>query len=147
MPQHSAYSETEYLPGFVAFDSIKNVLAGPDGRLSGMQSIIAGLGAGIAESTLAVTPFESIKTQLVEMKQKANSPRVGFIQGTRYLLSTKGPRVMTQGWVPTTARQAANSGVRFTSYTMLKQYFEKPGLKLGSMGSFAIGATAGVITV
>jgi solute carrier family 25 citrate transporter 1 len=131
----------------VAFDSIKNCLAGPDGRLTGFQSVVAGFGAGIAESALAVTPFEGIKTQLVDMKQKAKSQDLGFIRGTRLLLSERGIRVLFQGFIPTTARQAANSAVRFTSYNTLKQYFEKPGQKLGSLGSFAIGATAGVVTV
>ncbi|KAH7379065.1 MC family mitochondrial carrier protein [Cadophora sp. MPI-SDFR-AT-0126] len=133
--------------GFVAFDSIKNVLVGPDGRLTPFRAVVAGFGAGVAESTFAVTPFESIKTQLVDMKQKSKSQNLGFIRGTRFLLAEKGPRVLLQGWVPTTARQAANSGVRFTSYTTLKQFFEKPGHKIGALGSFAIGATAGIITV
>lgn len=143
---HSSRSEL-IQPGFVAFDSIKNTLAASDGRLTTFQSLIAGLGAGIAESALAVTPFEGIKTQLVDMRSKPKSQNLGFIRGTRLLLAEKGPRIFVQGFIPTTARQAANSGVRFASYTTLRQYFEKPGEKMGSAGSFAVGATAGIITV
>lgn len=50
--------------GFVAFDTYKSLLQDADGRVSGPGTVIAGFGAGATESVLAVTPFESIKTQL-----------------------------------------------------------------------------------
>ncbi len=50
--------------GFVAFDAYKSLLEDADGKVSGPRTVIAGFGAGITESLLAVTPFESIKTQL-----------------------------------------------------------------------------------
>lgn len=52
------------LAGFVAFDFFKSMLQDEDGKISGPRTVIAGLGAGFTESLLAVTPFESIKTQL-----------------------------------------------------------------------------------
>jgi hypothetical protein len=51
-------------PGFVAFDSIKALLQDENGKISGPKTVVAGFGAGFTESLLAVTPFESIKTQL-----------------------------------------------------------------------------------
>lgn len=50
--------------GFVAFDQYKSLLADAEGNVSGPANVIAGFGAGATESLLAVTPFESIKTQL-----------------------------------------------------------------------------------
>jgi solute carrier family 25 citrate transporter 1 len=50
--------------GFVAFDTYKAMLADKDGKVSGPANVIAGFGAGVTESLFAVTPFESIKTQL-----------------------------------------------------------------------------------
>jgi solute carrier family 25 citrate transporter 1 len=50
--------------GFVAFDAYRNMLADAEGKVSGPATVIAGFGAGATESLLAVTPFESIKTQL-----------------------------------------------------------------------------------
>ena len=50
--------------GFVAFDQYKQLLQDNDGNISGPRTVIAGFGAGITESLLAVTPFESIKTSL-----------------------------------------------------------------------------------
>ncbi len=51
-------------PGFVAFDTYKSLLQDADGNISGPRTVIAGFGAGVTESLLAVTPFESIKTTL-----------------------------------------------------------------------------------
>ena len=50
--------------GFVAFDTYKTLLQDESGKISGPKTVIAGFGAGITESLLAVTPFESIKTTL-----------------------------------------------------------------------------------
>lgn len=50
--------------GFVAFDAIKAILQDENGKISGPRTVVAGFGAGVTESLLAVTPFESIKTQL-----------------------------------------------------------------------------------
>ena len=48
----------------MAFDTYKSLLADPEGKVSGPRTVIAGFGAGATESLLAVTPFESIKTQM-----------------------------------------------------------------------------------
>ena len=50
--------------GFVAFDQYKSLLADAEGNISGPKTVLAGFGAGITESLLAVTPTESIKTTL-----------------------------------------------------------------------------------
>jgi hypothetical protein len=50
--------------GFVAYDQYKALLSDADGKISGPRTVIAGFGAGVTESLLAVTPFESIKTIL-----------------------------------------------------------------------------------
>ena len=49
---------------FLAFDAYKNLLADETGHVSGPKTMLAGFGAGVTESLLAVTPFESIKTQM-----------------------------------------------------------------------------------
>lgn len=63
--------------GFVAFDSFKSMLQDENGKISGPRTVIAGFGAGFTESLLAVTPFESIKTQLLVLSDVP----VNFIQG------------------------------------------------------------------
>jgi solute carrier family 25 citrate transporter 1 len=170
----------------VAFDTYKALLQDDDGTISGTRTVIAGFGAGITESLLAVTPFESIKTtlcvirlcpsfhfimepgmidqlQLLQMAencygicyriddQKSPRPRMrGFLHGSSIIFRERGIRGFFQGFVPTTARQAANSATRFGSYTALKQFaqgYVAPGEKLGTASTFGIGGLAGLITV
>lgn len=74
----------------------------------------------------------------------------GFLHGSRIIAQEKGIRGFFQGFVPTTARQAANSATRFGSYTTLKQFAQSyvaPGEKLGAISTFALGGMAGFITV
>ncbi|KAL4733112.1 mitochondrial carrier domain-containing protein [Aspergillus similis] len=135
---------------FVAFDTFKSMLQDQDGKISGPRTVIAGFGAGFTESLLAVTPFESIKTQLIDDRKSTNPRMRGFIHGSGVIFRERGIRGFFQGFVPTTARQAANSATRFSSYTMLKQMAEgyvAPGEKLGTASTFALGGMAGLITV
>ncbi|PLB51755.1 putative mitochondrial tricarboxylate transporter [Aspergillus steynii IBT 23096] len=135
---------------FVAFDKIKSLLQDENGKISGPRTVIAGFGAGFTESLLAVTPFESIKTQLIDDRKSANPRMRGFLHGSKVIFQERGIRGFFQGFIPTTARQAANSATRFSSYTMLKQLaqgYVAPGEKLGTASTFAIGGIAGLITV
>ncbi|KAJ5114595.1 hypothetical protein NUU61_000354 [Penicillium alfredii] len=135
---------------FVAFDAIKSVLQDENGKISGPRTVVAGFGAGFTESLLAVTPFESIKTQLIDDRKSATPRMRGFLHGSNIIFQERGLRGFFQGFVPTTARQAANSATRFSSYTTLKQLAEgyvAPGEKLGTVSTFAIGGIAGLITV
>ncbi|KAI9652135.1 MAG: hypothetical protein M1829_001840 [Trizodia sp. TS-e1964] len=135
---------------FVAFDQYKSLLQDENGNISGPRTVIAGFGAGITESLLAVTPFESIKTTLIDDRKSAKPRMRGFLHGSKIIAQERGIRGFFQGFVPTTARQAANSATRFGTYTSLKhiaQSYVAPGEKLGSIGTFGIGAIAGFITV
>ncbi|WAO87587.1 Hypothetical protein NCS54_00490100 [Fusarium falciforme] len=135
---------------FVAFDQYKALLTDENGKLSGPRTVLAGFGAGVTESLLAVTPTESIKTTLID-DRKLPKPRMrGFLDAIPIIARERGFRGFFQGFVPTTARQAANSATRFGSYTFLKQLAESytaPGEKLGAVGTFATGGLAGLITV
>ncbi|RAO72983.1 uncharacterized protein BHQ10_008995 [Talaromyces amestolkiae] len=136
--------------GFVAFDKFKGLLQDENGNISGPRTVVAGFGAGFTESILAVTPFESIKTQLIDDRKSANPRMRGFLHGSKIIWQERGIRGFLQGLVPTTARQAANSAVRFSSYTTIKQFvqgYAAPGEKLGVLSTFAIGGVAGIITV
>jgi len=133
---------------FTAFDLYKRLLQNERGEVTGPMTMVAGFGAGITESALAVTPFESIKTTLIEDK-KSPKPR-GFLHGTTIILKERGLRGLFQGFVPTTARQASNAMVKFASYAKLKIWVEsrlKPGEKLGTLGTFGIGSLTGIASV
>lgn len=83
--------------------------------------------------------------------RKSAKPRMrGFIHAVPIIWRERGLRGFFQGFVPTTARQAANSATRFGSYNFLKQLAESyvaPGEKLGTVSTFGVGAAAGLITV
>jgi solute carrier family 25 citrate transporter 1 len=46
---------------FLTYDQIANALRDKDGNLSALRSMLAGLGAGMTEAALVVTPSETIK--------------------------------------------------------------------------------------
>lgn len=74
----------------------------------------------------------------------------GFLHGSGLIFRDHGIRGFFRGFVPTTARQAANSATRFGSYTTLRQFAESyvaPGEKLGTLSTFGLGGVAGFITV
>ncbi|KAL6866465.1 hypothetical protein ACO1O0_002576 [Amphichorda felina] len=135
---------------FVAFDQYKRMLADADGKLTGPRTVLAGFGAGVTESLLAVTPTESIKTTLID-DRKSGKPRLrGFLHAVPIIARERGVAGFFQGFVPTTLRQSANSAVRFGSYTFLRQLAESwtaPGEKLGTVATFTIGGLAGLVTV
>lgn len=94
---------------------------------------------------MAVTPFESVKTQLID-DQKRSQPRMkGFLHGSAIIAREKGIAGFFQGFVPSTARQGANSMVRFSSYTFFKRHTESASP--GPMSAMAAGALAGIVTV
>jgi hypothetical protein len=86
----------------------------------------------------------------IDDRKSANPRMRGFLHGSRLIAREKGIRGFFQGFLPTTARQAANSAVRFSSYTSLKQLAQSyvtPGEKLGALSTFGLGGLAGIITV
>ncbi|CRL20074.1 Mitochondrial substrate carrier [Penicillium camemberti] len=120
---------------FVAFDAIKSVLQDENGKISGPRTVVAGFGAGFTE---------------IDDRKSANPRMRGFLHGSKLIFKERGVKGFFQGFVPTTARQAANSATRFTAYTTLKQFAEgytAPGEKLGTAATFGIGGIAGLITV
>ena len=135
---------------FVAFDQYRRLLSDAEGKVSGPMTVVSGFLAGATESLVAVTPFESIKTQLIDDRKRPQPRMKGFLHGSALIFREQGVRGFFKGFVPTTARQAANSAVRFSSYTSLKQAAQSyvaPGEKLGALSTFGIGAMAGTITV
>ena len=83
LPSHLALKLLISPQGFVAFDQYKALLQDAEGKISGPRTVIAGFGAGVTESLLAVTPFESIKTTLYvvpcpQFYHRANSRPVGL---------------------------------------------------------------------
>jgi len=97
----------------------------------------------------AVTVLEANYTRIDDRKS-ANPRMRGFLHAVPIIARERGIRGFFQGFVPTTARQASNSAVRFGSYTFLRQLaqsYTAPGEKLGAVSTFGLGGIAGLITV
>ncbi|KAI0461786.1 CtIP- endonuclease [Komagataella kurtzmanii] len=138
---------------FLGFDAIKKMLADKDGKLSGPRGVLAGLGAGLLESVVAVTPAEAIKTAMIDDKQSAKPKyQGGIISGTVKLVKDLGFKGIYAGVLPVSLRQAANSAVRLGSYNAIKTFLQQasstdPGAPLSSSLTFAVGSFAGLVTV
>lgn len=138
---------------FLGYDAIKAMLADKNGKLSGPRGVIAGLGAGLLESVVAVTPFEAIKTALIDDKQSPKPKyQNGLVMGSVRLCKDMGFKGIYAGVVPVSMRQAANQAVRLGSYNAIKSMIQqaqgiKPNDPLSSIATFAVGSFAGIITV
>ncbi|KAL9541113.1 hypothetical protein MBANPS3_009304 [Mucor bainieri] len=136
---------------FLTYDQIANALRDKDGKLSGVRSMLAGLGAGMTEAALVVTPSETIKTKLIHDKNSAAPRYKGLVHGTKLIVAEEGLGGVYRGLGPVMARQGANSAVRFTSYsyfkTALQQWRGQGDEALPTAHTFAAGAMAGIVTV
>ncbi|KAF7327869.1 Mitochondrial tricarboxylate transporter [Mycena kentingensis (nom. inval.)] len=135
---------------FVTYDHFKNALADSEGKVSAPRSLVAGLGAGMMEAIFAVTPSETIKTKLIHDAKRPNPQYRGLVHGTISIVRTEGIFGIYRGLVPVMMRQGANSAVRFTTYSTLKQFVQgqaRPGQTLPTTITFGIGAIAGLVTV
>ncbi|KAJ7608130.1 mitochondrial tricarboxylate transporter [Mycena polygramma] len=135
---------------FVSYDHFKHLLANSDGKVSAPRSLLAGLGAGMMEAIFAVTPSETIKTKLIDDAKRPNPQYRGLIHGTASIVRQEGIRGIYRGLFPVMMRQGANSAVRFTTYSTLKQFVQgaaRPGQTLPSTITFGIRAIAGLVTV
>ncbi|KAJ7227097.1 mitochondrial tricarboxylate transporter [Mycena pura] len=135
---------------FVTYDHFKGLLADSEGKVSAPRSLVAGLGAGMTEAIFAVTPSETIKTKLIDDAKRPNPQYRGLIHGTVSIVKTEGILGIYRGLFPVMMRQGANSAVRFTTYSTLKQFVQgvaRPGQTLPSTITFGIGAIAGLVTV
>ncbi|KAJ3811575.1 mitochondrial tricarboxylate transporter [Lentinula aff. lateritia] len=135
---------------FVSYDHFKSMLADAEGKVSAPRSLVAGLGAGMTEAIFAVTPSETIKTKLIDDANRPNPQYRGLIHGTATIIRQEGLAGIYRGLFPVMMRQGANSAVRFTTYSTLKQFVQgtaRPGQTLPSTITFGIGAIAGLVTV
>ncbi|RDB17609.1 putative mitochondrial carrier C19G12.05 [Hypsizygus marmoreus] len=135
---------------FVSYDHFKQMLADPQGKVSAPRSLLAGLGAGMMEAVFAVTPSETIKTKLIDDAKRPNPQYRGLLHGTASIVRQEGIFGIYRGLFPVMMRQGANSAIRFTTYTTLKQFVQgtaRPGQTLPSAITFAIGGIAGLVTV
>ncbi|KXS17006.1 mitochondrial carrier [Gonapodya prolifera JEL478] len=123
-------------------------------KIGTVGMMIAGLGAGMTEAALVVTPSETIKTKFIDDQNSAKPRYQGLIHGTRLIIKEEGLAGIYRGLVPVMLRQGANQAVRFTTYGKIRDFFAA-GYPKDDKGkrndpwyvSFASGVAAGIVTV
>ncbi|KAG9290671.1 hypothetical protein G9A89_011634 [Geosiphon pyriformis] len=135
---------------FLTYDELKKLLSDEKGNISGPKSMLAGLGAGMTEAVTVVTPTETIKTKLIHDHIQPHPQYKGLIHGITRIVNQEGLGGIYRGVFPVMMRQGANQAVRFSTYSTLKQEFQKrngPGQPLPWIVTFGIGSIAGIVTV
>lgn len=131
----------------LTFYRLRSHLSDEKGTLSPMKGILAGTLAGAAESIVAVTPTERMKTLLIEDARNMNKQYRSEFQAFKILLRTHGLASLYHGMVSTTIKQASTSGIKMGFYNVEKEVARRQGLKQSSPLTFAMGALAGTVTV
>ncbi|KAJ9090790.1 hypothetical protein QFC20_007817 [Naganishia adeliensis] len=136
---------------FASYERFKALLRGNDGKLSRFNNLLAGLMAGTAESIVAVTPSEAIKTRMI---QDTTSPKPRFRSTThalRIIVKEEGVLGLYRGLGSVILKQGTNSAVRFSTYTFSTEQYDhlrkiEPSQR-SSWVTFGLGALSGIVTV
>ncbi|GAB4821622.1 hypothetical protein N2152v2_008668 [Parachlorella kessleri] len=78
------------------------------GKLSNVDRLTAGLGAGVSEAVLIVTPFEVVKTRLQQQRGNTNLKYKGPIHCASTIVREEGLKAMWSGNTATVIRQGSN---------------------------------------
>ncbi|XP_030747420.1 putative tricarboxylate transport protein, mitochondrial [Sitophilus oryzae] len=134
---------------FGAFETFKGLMQRPDGTLSPGGRLLCGLGAGVCEAILAVTPMETIKVKFIN-DQRSGSPRFrGFFHGVGVIIKEQGVGGIYKGLTATILKQGSNQAIRFFVMETLKDTY-KGGDKNKQVPKYMVGifgAVAGAASV
>lgn len=129
---------------FGAFESFKGKLVDERGNLSAQNRILCGLGAGVCEAILAVTPMETVKVKFINDQRSANPRFRGFFHGVSTIIKEQGLGGVYKGVTATIMKQGSNQAIRFYVMETLKDYYRGgdpskpvPKLIVGLFGGIA----------
>lgn len=75
---------------FGSFETFKTQMQDHNGQLSTAGKLLAGLGAGVCEAVLAVTPMETVKVKFINDQRSANPKFRGFFHGVSTIIRQEG---------------------------------------------------------
>lgn len=129
---------------FGAFEQFKNMKMDEKGNLKPVDRMLCGLGAGVCEAILAVTPMETVKVKFINDQRSANPKYKGLFHGVRSIVAEQGLMGCYQGLSATIMKQGSNQAIRFFVMESLKDWYrggdpdkKVPKLIVGLMGGFA----------
>lgn len=90
-----------------------------------MNTFFAGLGAGVCEAVLVMTPAETLKVKLIHDRFQEKPKFKGLFHGISTIIKQNGFGGIYKGLVPTILKQGSNQGVRFLVYEDTKKFTMK----------------------
>ncbi|XP_055903441.1 putative tricarboxylate transport protein, mitochondrial [Eupeodes corollae] len=108
---------------FGAFEYFRGHMVDGRGQLSNSGKLLCGLGAGVCEAILAVTPMETIKVKFINDQRSANPQYKGFAHGVRTIIKQEGVSGVYKGLTPTILKQGSNQAIRFFVMESLKDLY------------------------
>lgn len=134
---------------FGAFETLKTNMVDSKGQLSTAGKLLSGLGAGVAEAILAVTPMETIKVKFINDQRSANPKYKGFAHGVGTIIRQEGFSGIYKGLTATILKQGSNQAIRFYVMESLKDLYKgnDPNKSVPKYVVGAFGAVAGAASV
>lgn len=134
---------------FGAFEEFKKRAVDEKGNLAPSKRLVCGLGAGVAEAILAVTPMETVKVKFINDQASANPKFRGFLHGVKCIVAEQGLRGCYQGLSATIIKQGSNQAIRFYVMETLKDWWRggDPTKPVNKAVVGAFGAIAGAASV
>lgn len=75
---------------FGSFEIFKGIAQDEQGGLTPLGKLLCGLGAGVSEAILAVTPMETVKVRFINDQRSPNPRYKGFFHGVRLIIKEYG---------------------------------------------------------
>ncbi len=141
-----------FFPRFGAFESLKKRMANENGQLTSSTRLLCGLGAGVSEAILAVTPMETVKVKFIHDQNQLKPKYNGFYHGVREIVREQGFSGVYKGVTATIIKQGSNQAIRFYVIETLKSEYRKKN-KLDANAAVPVlitglfGAIAGAASV
>ncbi|EDW80926.1 uncharacterized protein Dwil_GK11788, isoform B [Drosophila willistoni] len=134
---------------FGAFEYLKGHAVDSKGQLSTSGKLLCGLGAGVCEAILAVTPMETIKVKFINDQRSANPKFKGFAHGVGQIVKSEGISGVYKGLTATILKQGSNQAIRFFVLESLKDVYkgDDPNKPVPKLLVGAFGAVAGAASV
>ncbi|EDW97701.1 putative tricarboxylate transport protein, mitochondrial [Drosophila yakuba] len=133
---------------FGAFEFLRSKAADSRGHLSNSGKMLCGLGAGVCEAIVAVTPMETIKVKFINDRRSANPKFKGFIHGVGQIIKAEGISGIYKGLTATILKQGTNQAIRFLVLESLREWYKGddhtksvPKLLVGVFGVIAGAAS------
>ena len=75
---------------FATFEYLKNNMMDDKGKLTQMQTLTCGLGAGVMEAVVIVCPMETVKVKFIHDQTQPNPKYKGFFSGVGTIVRQEG---------------------------------------------------------